>query len=273
MSRKSVEGAPRRLEAADLPALLALSRCAGWNQTAADWMTLLELQPDNCLGMDAGGQVIATATLFAYGKTLAWLGMVLTHPDHRRRGHATRLVGACLEAAAAQGISTVKLDATESGLPLYERFGFVRDQSIERWSGHGIADSAIQTMNCDGAQFALDRSAFGADRSLLLRRLVNNGSARVSEGGFAMMRPGDNAEYLGPCVARSKDIARLLAHDCLATSRTECFWDLLPANVAALELATEFGFQRARRLVRMRRGVDVPGDESMIYAAAGFELG
>jgi hypothetical protein len=36
----------RRLTAADLPAGLALSRQAGWNQTEADWRRCLDLQPD-----------------------------------------------------------------------------------------------------------------------------------------------------------------------------------------------------------------------------------
>lgn len=274
MSINPVEAETRQLSVADLPCLLGLSRGAGWNQTAADWMTLLEVQPDGCLGTDVGGQVVATATLLRYEDRLAWLGMVLTHPDYRRRGLARQLVRSCLDIAAVNGILSVKLDATENGLPLYENFGFVREQTIERWWGNDrTKNGAIDSAVCDKPEFALDRSAFGADRSTLLRKLAGNGSCRFSQDGFAMTRPGANAEYLGPCVTRSKETARLLIHDCLATSRGEYFWDLMPANVAALELATEFGFQRARRLVRMRRGVDVRGDESMIYAAGGFELG
>lgn len=274
MSIHAVEKAEtRQLRAADLPCLLQLSHSAGWSQTATDWMTLLEVQPDGCLGVDVGGQVVATATLLRYEDLLAWLGMVLTHPDYRRRGLARLLVGACLDLAAAHGIPTVKLDATEDGTPLYQSFEFVREQTIERWSGYATAEKGIQTASRATPDFALDRSAFGADRSVLLRKLVSNGSCRVSQDGFAMTRPGAKAEYLGPCVARSAQTARQLIQDCLATSRGVCFWDLLPANVAALELATKFGFQRARRLVRMRRGVDVRGDESMIYAAGGFEIG
>jgi hypothetical protein len=51
------------------------------------------------------------------------------------------------------------------------------------------------------------------------------------------------------------------------------FWDLLPANAAAVELATEFGFAPVRRLVRMVRGERLRGDDTMVYAIAGFEFG
>jgi GNAT superfamily N-acetyltransferase len=264
----------RRLDVGDLPCLLELSRCAGWNQTVADWKVLLDLEPDSCLGVEEDGCVRATATLICYGTRLAWLGMVLTHPDYWRRGFARSLVGSCLEIAAARRIATVKLDATDSGLPLYESLGFLREQTIERWSGHGIAgNNAAQSTVTETLNYALDSVAFGADRSTLLSRLVVNGRSRASEAGFAMNRPGAHAEYLGPCVARSKEAARGLIENCLSESSGVYLWDLLPANRTALELATEFGFRSARKLMRMRKGEEIRGDESMVYAAGGFELG
>jgi hypothetical protein len=51
------------------------------------------------------------------------------------------------------------------------------------------------------------------------------------------------------------------------------YWDILPANHQAVAIAQELGFQVARRLVRMVKGVSLRGDESMIYAIAGFEAG
>jgi GNAT superfamily N-acetyltransferase len=264
----------RRLDASDLPCLVELSRYAGWNQTAADWKVLLDLEPRGCLGIEEDGRIRATAILISYGRRLAWLGMVLTHPDYRRRGFARRLVGSCLEIAAAQRIRTVKLDATDSGFPLYESFGFLREQTIERWSGHGTAENeATHSTASDTPDYALDSVAFGADRSRLLKKLAENGRSHASEAGFVMSRPGAHAEYLGPCVARSKEAARKLIENCLSKSSGFYLWDLLPANTAPLELAAEFGFRRTRSLMRMRRGVELRGDESMVYATGGFELG
>jgi hypothetical protein len=51
------------------------------------------------------------------------------------------------------------------------------------------------------------------------------------------------------------------------------FWDLLPANKAAVALAEDFDFAPVRRLVRMVRGERLRGDDRMVYAIAGFEFG
>jgi GNAT superfamily N-acetyltransferase len=109
----------RSLGPADLADALELSRLAGWNQTEADWRRVLALSPDGCWGFEEGGRMIATATLVRYDCHCAWIGMVLTHPDWRGRGFASRLVGHTLAIARNLGIATIKLDATSQGQGLY----------------------------------------------------------------------------------------------------------------------------------------------------------
>lgn len=48
-----------------------------------------------------------------------------THPDHARRGVASRLLAACEERAAAAGFGAVELMATLPGVPFYAAAGFV----------------------------------------------------------------------------------------------------------------------------------------------------
>src|SRR5260370_37184294 len=95
---------------------------------------LLELAPDRCLGIEAEGRLVATTTLLCYQRRLAWIGMVLTHPNYRGRGFARRLISAALDRADSPGVETVTLGATEQGRPLYEGFGFWAEQPSERWS-------------------------------------------------------------------------------------------------------------------------------------------
>src|ERR1041385_7707967 len=128
------EGTIRLLTSADLPHAFGLSSLAGWNQTAEDWNLLLRLSPAGCFGLQIGNTLAATATLFCYGTWLAWVGMVLTHPDFRRRGLATLLLRHVLAVADTLAIHTVKLDATEMGQPLYRSLGFVAEKPIERWA-------------------------------------------------------------------------------------------------------------------------------------------
>jgi GNAT superfamily N-acetyltransferase len=120
MRHASRETAIRQLTSRDLPSLTALSATAGWNQTGADWMLLLRLNPEGCLGIECNGHIVATTTLVCYEDRLAWLGMVLTQPEFRNRGFARSLVARALELAeAGKKIRTVKLDATDEGRPIY----------------------------------------------------------------------------------------------------------------------------------------------------------
>jgi hypothetical protein len=117
----------------------------------------------------------------------------------------------------------------------------------------------------------MDRAAFGADRSKLLRRL---GPASVSEDGYAMARAGANAHYLGPVVARTAAAAESLSRS-LVDGRAAAPWfiDVLPQNRDAVRIAQRLGFAPVRHLVRMFRGEPLRGDDTMVYAIAGFEAG
>src|SRR5437764_9593530 len=108
----------------DLPAALRLKELARWNQTEADWLRLLRLEPRGCFAAAVGGRVVGTATTTTYGRELAWVGMVLVDPEYRRRGIASRLMSAALAYLDDGAVATVKLDATPDGHPVYEKLGF-----------------------------------------------------------------------------------------------------------------------------------------------------
>src|SRR5262245_2728474 len=111
----------RRLTPDDVPAVLRLAGAAGWNQTDADVRRLIDLAPEGCFAACAGGEVIGTVTTTAYGRELAWVGMMLVDPAHRRRGVGTALMEVALDHLRERGVATVKLDATPMGRPVYER--------------------------------------------------------------------------------------------------------------------------------------------------------
>jgi len=256
---------------------LKFSSLAGWNQTAEDWSRLLELAPRGCFGTQIEETLTATATLFCYGNSLAWIGMVLTHPDFRRQGLATSLIRHVLGRADELGIPTVKLDATEIGEPLYRSLGFFPEQRVERWSR---APNSPASRSNDAGPHDLafwaeaDASAFGADRSRLLHALLDCGQGYAASGGYLLTRAGKNASYLGPCVAEDAGTARRLMETAFeAHPRQAWCWDLLPANGNAFALATELGFRPQRRLLRMFRGEPLRSKEEWVYAIAGFEFG
>ncbi len=251
---------------------MRLSASADWNQTAADWRRVRSLDPEGCFVFETDGRAVATTTVASFGRELAWIGMVLTLPDYRRRGLARRLMDRALGYCEDRGIRCVKLDATDLGRPLYADLGFADEQPIERWSAEATLETSadeVESATLEEA-LALDGAAFGVDRARLLRLL----DPLASTEGLISSRPGARARQLGPCVATGPDAAERLIRTALAKAGPgRIFWDLLPANQAAVRLAESLGFERTRRLVRMSRPAARIGDPGLIWATAGFEYG
>ena len=49
---------------------------------------------------------------------------VLTYPEHRRKGIATKVIGKIIDEAKKVGVSHINLSATSDGKYLYEKMGF-----------------------------------------------------------------------------------------------------------------------------------------------------
>jgi GNAT superfamily N-acetyltransferase len=288
----------RTLMPNDVSSAMELSIAANWNQTPEDWHRIMHLSAEGCRCIEDDGKIVATATLLPYGTRLAWIGMVLTRPEYRRRGLARLLLEDVIAIAERRGIHTLKLDATEEGRPLYEHLGFVVEKIVERWGRDGkelnsakadVDHDAVARPDCSSSNisdglFGLDTEAFGVSRKGLLELLSHSGSRNVTSRSYIFSRPGRTARYLGPCIANSDTEARQLiaAHlEDPANRREEqedsvphgWYWDLLSANAEAVRCAESFGFTRRRVLWRMRRGQMMENNDAMVYAIAGFELG
>jgi len=276
----------RALIPKDIASAMELSKAANWNQTPEDWRRVLQFGGEGCRCIEDAGRIAATASLVPYGTRLAWIGMVLTRPEYRRRGFAKQLMEDLVARAEDANIRTLKLDATSEGRPLYESLGFVVEEIVERW---GLSLNAeTQDRRGDNGQvtstqisddvFGMDEEAFGASRRELLETLSEAGKCSATMHGYVLSRSGASAEYLGPCVASSCAEAELLiashlAHNTNSDKPCDWYWDLLPANVAAASCAEKLGFTRRRTLWRMRRGEIMESNNAMVYAIAGFEWG
>ena len=82
---------------------------------------------------DEGGEVVACAALSFYylppkpfnlaGK-YGYISSMYTEEEHRRKGLARKLLQKALDCAREEGLTMVKLHATEAGAVLYESAGF-----------------------------------------------------------------------------------------------------------------------------------------------------
>jgi GNAT superfamily N-acetyltransferase len=272
----------RQLRTTDLPDLLVLSQQAGWNQTAADWERTLALCGEFAIGVEEQGQVVASTTAIRYAQDLAWIGMVLTHTEHRGQGHARSLMEHTLKHLRLAGIHWAKLDATELGRPIYAKLGFEDECPIERWkrpAGKGPETKRPPLVHDYIVDPSFDRAYFGAYRVPLLNALCKEGAAFVVGYGYAMGRTGAQAAYFGPCVVRTRDAARKLVEWFLSNHPgQELYWDLFPDNSDAVQLAIDYGFEPARHLTRMSlalRSGSAPllRNNASVFAIAGFEYG
>lgn len=267
----------------DIPMAIELSDAAGWNQLAMDWQRIIDVEPEGCLGAWIDARLVGTTTFVTYGDRLAWIGMVLVHPEQRRQGIGRRLFQEIMSELDRRGTEDIGLDATDLGRALYLDEGFVDVERIVRWHGvlqpSSVANGSIRTAReADvGAIAAFDREITGIDRSALLEHLMaeEGVSCLVSDhvDAYAFVRPGRLAWQIGPLVAPSREAADALisvAADQL--NGREVIVDSPWKDAAAL--LGPWGMAPRRRLMRMtyRRVSRLLTDEH-VPAATSFAWG
>lgn len=267
------------LQEKHLEEALQLCRMAGWNQLKADWMRLLSHEPQGCFAAIANDQLIGTVTTTRFDASLAWIGMMLVHSEHRRRGLATELMRMSIQYLKHQKTGCIRLDATPAGETVYRQLNFEGEWEIDRWQRPPLSVSAeigIESEDntlCE-QHYALDSLAFGADRSRLLRQLAEQSQVVCDGEGFAMLRPGFLADYLGPVTVTDPKTAEVLVRRLCKRTRRSIFWDVPSSNPRALRLAQSLGFEPCRKLLRMRLGkCDREPQVGYLYASAGPSTG
>jgi ribosomal protein S18 acetylase RimI-like enzyme len=259
----------------DLAYVDELVQQAGWNQLRDDWLRVLRYEPQGCLAAIVDKHLIGTVTTTTYGKDLGWIGMMLVHPDFRRRGIASELMRRSIAYLRDKQVECIKLDATPTGQIVYEKLGFAAEWKFHRWelAANQLA-STVHPNPSMHPDYALDRLAFGADRSALLNQLDRASFTVSVHGGYGMLRTGRRASYLGPVVASTIDIAEPIIRTFLSLVVGGVFWDIPGPNIAAQTIAKQLGFQPVRELTRMKLG-DMSTTPNMLlqYAIAAPETG
>lgn len=259
----------------DLPGADHLRRLAGWNQTVENWQRLLDLAPAGCFVATREETLVGTVTTTSYGSTLAWIGMMLVHPDERRKGIATQLMRQALAHLDGAGVKTLKLDATPAGRPLYEKLGFVAESSLTRrqlervptaavLEGSSSLPRALGEQDWPGIK-KIDSAAFGVERLRVLRAFAAAGRRALvwpaigPISSWGLLRAGAVSDYLGPVVCPGQNELMALLSSLLAdVSAHTVTWDIPDDNMAARQVADRLGFQTVRPLTRMRLGPPVP---------------
>jgi GNAT superfamily N-acetyltransferase len=295
----------RRLGPDDLRRCVRLSVDRGWLPERAKWSLLLEVSevfgidaPD---GADSGDGALAGAVVLTrYGADLASVGMMLVATRYGRRGLGRALMEHLL---AEAGDATVTLFATDLGKPLYDKLGFRTIRRSAAFTGPfraepaepaGPAEPAVtaarmtdnskmRTRPAAAADMAsiidVDKAAFGADRSRLLRRLpafarqllVLESGRGVA--GFAAAWQNRTSTVIGPVVAPDGAAARRLIGDLAAGIRGQVRLDLDPDRPELPPWAVRHGLQPTGLNAVMAYGDrPPPGDPVRLFTPISIAL-
>ena len=263
------------LDVDDAQAGLVLSTEAGWNQNEADWRFFLS--QGFMFGVRGGARLVATAALLPYSASNAWISMVLVTADYRRRGIATKLVDACLNAAARRGL-TAWLDATPDGATVYGPLGFKPTLQLRRLrliKAQGTAPSRPLSAGHLDALAARDAGAMGFDRSTLQSEFAARAGSRIvsDDRAMALVRDGRTARHIGPLLADRADQALALVDAIIRAETGPWLIDAVHPQEDFLGNLVASGWTTERPFQRMRFGPAAISSAQPPFAVAGPEFG
>jgi GNAT superfamily N-acetyltransferase len=219
----------RPLAAADLRMSHGLSQAVKWPHRLEDWEFVHRL--GSGLAVDDAGILVGTGMYWLFGPDFASLGLVIVAPDRQGGGIGRQLMAGLL---AGIGDRATLLNATEAGMPLYEKLGFRAIGRIQQHQGDafavpsesGLAGDRIRPLAPEdhAAVAALDEQATGLPRARVLAALGEVAEAAVLErdgrsAGFAFCRRFVRGHVVGPVVAPDAAGARMLIAHWMAACR------------------------------------------------------
>jgi len=215
-----------------------------------------------------------------------YLGMMTVRKELQGKGIGGALFRHELQWLEDQGVSFLRLEASDQGFPIYLRNGFeVVDRTVMLHLPNptrfpDFPGSVRPLVVSDLEELAaFDTPVFGANRAPLFRALLQDfperafasydRSARMTGFLFAQSR------RLGPWVARDPEDAESLLRAVLTLPFDGPPVAIAPGcNGAALALLERHGFTSRRVNRHMHRGARaLPGDRSAIYGLTSFAIG
>jgi GNAT superfamily N-acetyltransferase len=269
--------------------LHALSVMVGWPHRPEDWALLRETG-QGVAAFDGIGRVLATAMWFPFGPRFATVGMVITSPRLQSRGGGRWMMEHVLGQTRGRRLA---LNATRVARRLYASLGFVAGGTV--YQRQGIAarpasavDGCLRSVAAADLEqlTALDRLAYGADRSALMARLLDLSTGQVLlRGGeiraFALCRRFGRGHVVGPAVAETDEDAISVVRPFAAahagqflrvdTSHEEGAFPafLAQSGLAVFDTVTNMSLRNGASPARNRRAERQPA----IYALASHTVG
>jgi len=254
----------RPIRTGDLRPILRLTGEEDWGFGIRDLRRMRLLEPRGCLVAALDTRIIGFTTAISYGKKLGWVGNVVVQRSHRRKGVGSRLVASAIDHLRRSHVMSIALNSYPESQPMYERLGFVAFDGFVTLSMSIGAFQPAKRMERTPFRgiLNLDKRAFGADRTRLLRSLFNefpNAWAWIAETsnvvGYSLVKDYERSSEIGPAISeqRGEDaIATLLRFSISLARKWPLEVSVPESNETALRIAKSLGFEVQRRGVVMR---------------------
>ena len=272
----------------DIAPFLKLAAEEGWVAEPWEFKLLLAEFPQGCFAARGDkGEMIGFVTSLRHLRS-GWIGNLIVAQQFRGRGVGQELFGNALEALHVAGAQTIWLTASKSGMPLYEKHGFSRIDTIFRWVGtgrqrhggqgwnmqhgnslhpafghllhHGEGTSGRSVLFMEKSALSvssqnLDTAIWGDRREVLLAVISCRGKLLQNESGFIVRQPCGESVQFGPFASLDTRNAVRLFDEALGkvAAGTRIFLDVPRSN------------RGASRLLH-RRGMRVCGSNELMYA-------
>lgn len=274
----------RDMTGADIPAIADLCFEQQWPHREEDLEKLLAI--GSGLVAEVDGKTCGTIMSWRFGQSFAMIGVIIVAVAQQGRGLGRRLASAMLQQLEG---ATVILNATDEGLSLYSKLGFVPLGEVRQHQGIAPVQPLVELRPgervrpmgaADAAALeALYASATGMDRKALLDALLADGSAVVLscehvQTGFAVMRRFGRGWLIGPVIAPDATGAKaLIAHWLGTQTGSFCRIDV-PQATGLGPWLEDVGLPEVGHVTRMALGpAPVSGDDVAIFGLAAQALG
>ena len=162
--------------------------------------------PDRCLYTEENGEAVSALYWFdcSYeGGKLAYIYAVATHPEHRGKGHASRLLRQTHDLLKAQGYAGAVLKPASGLFPFYAQLGYVTSGFIRRFSTEA-SNSPVRLKTLSAKEYGFLRRSFLPENAIIqeggtLDLLQRFASFYASDDALVCACPQEGIffEYLG----------------------------------------------------------------------------
>jgi len=245
----------------DIPFAVHLTNREDWGIPQRDFQRILKLDSKGSFIAAEGTKRIGLTTSTSYGKEVAWIGNVVVQGRHRGKHVGQSLVTHAVNYLHKKHVKHVALYCFDENVEFYKKLGFRKGfafgrlrreaKQVERKTHPIISHESLGP----SAILALDRKAFGADRSRLIRELLRSKVASVvsvahrDSRAYLLSKHYEDMCELGPWVSDHVGLEELnsMLHESLVGVRGKAAEVSAPLqNARILRLLNRLDFRVVR---------------------------